>query len=231
MASLPILISLCWVLSRFLTRVAADALILVFSEVSGCLSDPHLNYTLVAGTGLLHGQWLDKVERVRTHALEEQLSAPGSMLVQCVGDADWMISWCPLLDGACRTALEEPMQFLPRSAESYRISSKEIQKFRGGHCIKAVGLHGQQQTNLQLRSPSDLRLPQYGACRAVPRALEAVAAVAGETLATQGPGNTFGAALLITAISIFVALIGGIAFLNRIKEWGDPCPPANPAER
>jgi len=225
MTSLPIFLPLCWLIKR----ATADALISVFSEVSsGCSSVPRLNYTLVSGTGLLHGQWLDKVARVRNPvAAAEQLSSPGRMLVQCIGDADWMFSWCPLLDETCRTTLEEPKQLLPSSAESYRIAAEQVQKFLGGYCINAVGLHDQQQQSLQLSSTSDLKLPEYGACRAVARALEAVPPEVTTTTPVPGPGTAFGVALLVTALCTFSALIGSVALLNRVCEWGDPCPPAH----
>jgi len=160
---------------------------------------------------------------MQTHAAVEQLSAQGSMLIQCVGDADWILSWCPLLDGACRTALEEPRQLLPSSSESYRIASEQVPKFRGGHCIKALGLHGQQQQNLQLRRPSDLRLPEYGACRAAARALKAETTT---TAAYVGPPTSFGVTLLVAAICIYVAMAGSVPILNRVKDWDDPRAPA-----
>jgi len=210
---------LCWLLRH----VAADSLISVFSEASGCSSDAHVTYTLVAGTGLTHGQWLDRVERVRTHPAVDQSSAPGSMLVQCVGDADWMLSWCRLLDGACRSTLEDPGQSLPSSGESFRIAAEQVPAFRGGHCVQALGFHSQQRQHLKLRSPSDLQIPQHGACRAAQRALlEGGPAPETTTAAPQGPGKVFGVTLLVTAICIFVALVSTVAILNRVKEWGDP---------
>jgi len=218
MASLPNFLPLCWLL----LRAAADASISVFSELSACSSDPQFNYTLVRGTGLFHGQWLDTNRRACTHAAVDQLSAPGSMLIQCAEDADWILSWCPLLDVACLTSLEEGKELLPSYAESYRIAALQVPKFRGGHCIKAVRFHGQQQQHMQLMNPSHLRLPEHSACRVVARSLRGTFEDTTTTVVPVGPGRAFAATLLIIAITIFVALVGGVAFLNRVREWGDP---------